>query len=108
MIEGRTHETNICKRNSRCHESVSFLRRHLFGEYALLGKYHSHPDPQQERFFFALLRECLEQGIVNEDLIREEMRRDHVRHDALELIERTPLPEALLHSKEFDGISHVA
>ena len=37
-----------------------------------------------------LLRECLEKGIVSEQMLRQEMRRNHVRHDALEVIERTP------------------
>ncbi len=65
-------------------------RRKLFGEYALLGKYRPHPDPRQEQLFFGLLRECLDQGIVTEDMLREEMRRNHVRHDAFEVLERTP------------------
>ncbi len=63
-------------------------RRHLFGEYALLGRYKRHPDPNQERFFFGLLKECLEKGIVSEAMLRDQMRRNHVRHDALELVER--------------------
>jgi hypothetical protein len=68
-------------------------RRYLFGEYTFLGNYKPHPDPNQERFFFGLLRECLEKGIVNEDLVRAEMRQNHVRHDALQVLERTgPLP----------------
>ncbi len=68
-------------------------RRYLFGEYAFLGNYQPHPDPNQERFFFGLLRECLEKGIVNEDLVRAEMRQNHVRHDALQVLERiAPLP----------------
>jgi hypothetical protein len=46
--------------------------------------------PNQERFFFGLLRECLEKGVVSEQMLREEMARNHVRHDALELVERTP------------------
>ena len=65
-------------------------RRRLFGDYGLLGRYRSHPDRRQEQLFFGLLRECVEQGIVSRELLREEMRRNHVRHDALELIERTP------------------
>jgi hypothetical protein len=65
-------------------------RRNLFGEYAFLGNYKPHPDPNQERFFFGLLRECLEKGIVSEQLVRAEMRQNHVRHDALEVLERTP------------------
>jgi len=65
-------------------------RRHLFGEYALLGHYKSHPDLKQEQFFFGLLRECLDKGIVTEDMIREQMKQNHVRHDALEVMDRTP------------------
>jgi hypothetical protein len=66
------------------------IRRRVFGDYAFLGHYVRHPDPNQERFFFGLLRECLEKGLVTEDMIRAEMRENHVRHDALEVIERTP------------------
>jgi hypothetical protein len=62
----------------------------VLGRYALLGHYRRHWDPNQERFFFGLLRECLEQGVVSEQMLREEMARNHVRHDALELVERTP------------------
>jgi hypothetical protein len=65
-------------------------RRKLFGEYALLGRYSRHPDPNQERFFFGLLRECLDKGIISETMVYEEMQRNHVRHDALEVLERTP------------------
>ena len=75
---------------------VSFLlrkRREWFGDHALLGRYVRHPDPAQERYFFGLLRECVERGIVTEDVLREEMRRKHLRGDAIELLERTaPLP----------------
>ncbi len=63
-------------------------RRHLFGEYALLGKYKVHPDPNQERFFFGLLKECIEKGLVTEDMVRQEMANNHVRHDAFEVLDR--------------------
>jgi hypothetical protein len=67
----------------------------MFGRYGGLGTYRRHPDPKQERFFFGLLRECVEKGIVSEEMLREEMRRNHVRHDAFELMERLePLPQA--------------
>ncbi len=66
------------------------VRRRVFGDYAFLGHYEPHPDPRQEQFFFGLLRECVEKGIVSEDMIRDEMRENHVRHDALEMLERTP------------------
>jgi len=65
-------------------------RRALFGDYRFAGRYGRHPDPNQERFFFGLLRECLEQGIVTEDMLREEMAKNHIRHDAFEVLERTP------------------
>src|SRR5687767_11991546 len=40
------------------------VRRALFGEYGLLGRYQRHPDTTQERLFFALLKECVDHGIV--------------------------------------------
>ena len=70
-------------------------RRRLFGEYALLGRYRKHPDVNQEHLFFGLLRECIDKGIVTEEMLREEMLLNHVRHDALEVLNRTPvLPAA--------------
>ena len=66
------------------------LRARIFGRYGLLGHYQPHPDPRQEQYFFGLLRECLDKGIVSESLVRDEMKHNHVRHDALELVERTP------------------
>jgi len=65
-------------------------RRKLFGEYALLGSYRRHPDIKQEQLFFGLLRECLEEGVVTEEMLRTEMRQNHVRHDAFEVLEQTP------------------
>lgn len=66
------------------------VRRTLFGEYAFLGQYKKHPDANQERLFFALLRECVEKGIVTQDMIKDQMKKNHVRHDALDVIARTP------------------
>lgn len=71
-------------------------RRKLFGDYGLMGRYQPHPDPNQERFFFGLLRECLEKGIVTEALLREEMQRNHIRHDAFDLLKRLPAQESAL------------
>jgi hypothetical protein len=65
-------------------------RRHLFGEYGLLGNYKEHPDLNQAHLFFGLLKECLDQGIITEAMLREEMRRNHVRHDAFEVLAHTP------------------
>jgi hypothetical protein len=65
-------------------------RRALFGDYRFTGHYKSHPDPRQEQFFFGLVRECLDNGVFGEDLLREEMAKNHLRHDALEVLKRTP------------------
>jgi hypothetical protein len=65
------------------------MRRKLFGDYTFLGHYVRHPDPNQEKFFFGLLRECVDKGIVSESLLREEMRQNHVRHDAFQVLEKT-------------------
>jgi hypothetical protein len=64
-------------------------RRKLFGDYAFLGNYKAHPDENQERLFFGLLRECLEEGLVTEQMLEAEMAQNHVRHDAREVLERT-------------------
>ena len=62
----------------------------MFGEYGLLGHYKEHPDRRQEEFFFGLLKECIETGHVSEDLVRDEISKNHVRHDAFEVLDRTP------------------
>ena len=54
------------------------------------GRYKRHPDPRQEQLFFGLLRECVDKRIIGEDLLRDEMAKNHIRHDALELLDRTP------------------
>jgi hypothetical protein len=69
---------------------VMRARRKLFGDYAFVPDYKPHPDPKQENFFFGLLRECVDKRIVSEDFIREEMKRNHVRHDAFDVLERVP------------------
>lgn len=70
--------------------SANRLRARVFGEYGLLGRYREHPDSRQEAFFFGLLKECVEVGHISEDLIRSEIDLDHVRHDAFEVLDRTP------------------
>ncbi|MCA1659658.1 MAG: hypothetical protein LC642_03820 [Verrucomicrobiaceae bacterium] len=62
----------------------------------LWGKYKKHPDPRQEAFFFALLRECVEEGKISIEQIKSEMRDNHVRHDALELMRSVPPIEKIL------------
>ena len=66
------------------------MRRKLFGDYALLGRYKGHPGRAQERFSSASCASASSDGLVSEELLEEHMRRNHVRHDAFEVIERTP------------------
>jgi hypothetical protein len=66
------------------------LRAKVFGEYGLLGRYREHPDLAQQHFFFGMLKECLLNGHVSEELVRDEIRKNHVRHDAFEVLDRTP------------------
>jgi len=61
-------------------------RRALFGDYKFAGTYAAHPDPRQEAFFFGLVKECLEKGILSETQLREEMEQGHLRQDALQLV----------------------
>jgi hypothetical protein len=75
---------------------LSRLRRKLFGEYAMLGRYKAHPDQRQEQLFFSLLKECVEKGVISQELLKEHMRDNHVRHDAFEVLERTPPLEQVL------------
>lgn len=70
------------------------LRESALGRYGGLGTYKRHPDPRQESFFFGLLRECVEKGLISESLVREEMARNHVRHDAFEVMRRAELRAA--------------
>lgn len=65
-------------------------RRALFGDYGLAGCYDPHPDVNQEHFFFGLVAECLEKGIVSEALLQEEIAKGHVRADAFEVIKKLP------------------
>ena len=61
-------------------------RRAFFGDYKFAGTYAQHPDPNQEAFFFGLVREALEDGEINESQLRDEMSQGHLRTDALELV----------------------
>ncbi len=51
--------------------------------------YSPHPDPNQEQFFFGLLRECLDQGVIAEEQLRDAMKDNFIRHDAFEVLDRT-------------------
>ena len=63
-------------------------RRHLAAAPARQGRgrYKRHPDPAQERLFFTLLGECLDNGSVPSALLETEIARGHIRTDAHDCI----------------------
>jgi len=62
----------------------------LLGNASPFATYKRHPDPRQEEFFFGLLRECLDRELVTERMLREEMAKNHIRHDSLGMLQRAP------------------
>lgn len=69
---------------------VNALKRKVFGDYAFLGKYREHPDKLQEHLFFALLKECVDEGLVTQVMLDEQMAANHVRHDARDVLAAVP------------------
>ncbi|MET0987152.1 MAG: hypothetical protein ABW034_17290 [Steroidobacteraceae bacterium] len=78
------------KRGKTMQKKVSAVLRRLAasmtGISGMRGFYRAHPDPAQEYFFFRMLGECLEQGIITERQLRAEIQRRHIRADALERV----------------------
>jgi hypothetical protein len=75
--------------------SLARVAKTIYARVPRYRRYWPHPDGRQERLFFTLLRECLDNGLVTRELLVEEMRRNHVRHDAFEVMERVrPLAAA--------------
>ena len=76
---------------------IPYIYRFLPRGYIRLpGRYKRHPDPLQEAFFFAMLKECLEAGEITRTQIEAEMAKNHVRHDALEMVARAPSVDEVL------------
>jgi hypothetical protein len=67
-----------------------YARRKLFGEYAFMGKYKQNPDMAQQNLFFGLVQECLDNGSITMDMLSDAMQNNCVRHDALDVLKRTP------------------
>jgi len=72
---------------------LMWLRRKLFSDAVVVDRYTQHPDRNQEAFFFSLLQEAHEKGMITSAQILEAMRRDFIRHDSFEMMKRAlPLP----------------
>jgi hypothetical protein len=65
-------------------------RRVISGQGDRRVRYRPHPDPRQEALFFALLRECVDAGIVDARALRRAIRRKDLRTDAFEPLARGP------------------
>lgn len=48
--------------------------------------YRAHPDQNQERFCINLIKECVAAGFFTINFLKEEVRKQHVRADILELV----------------------
>ncbi len=66
------------------------MRRKLFGDHALLGRYARHPDRNQEALFFGLLKEAYEKGLVTDAQIKEAMNNNFIRHDSYDVMKSVP------------------
>jgi hypothetical protein len=78
-----THGSSL---SARAKLHLRRLKSALTGDQAPQGRYQPHPDPRQERFFFTLLAECMDRGIVTAELLKAEIARKHIRGDAFELV----------------------
>ena len=45
----------------------------------------------QQNLFFGLVQECLDNGMITVEMLSEAMQNNYVRHDALDVLKRTPL-----------------
>jgi hypothetical protein len=72
-------------------------RRKLLGDHALSGHYRKHPDANQEGYFFGLLRECVDAGLVSSDFIADQIERKHVRPDAQDVMNLSPSTDSILY-----------
>lgn len=77
---------------STLHKSRGYVRGSI--EYVLLAyssdRYLPHPDPNQEKFFFALLKEAVQTGAIESREVQKAVRRGFVRKDIFRCISDAP------------------
>ncbi|MDP3920798.1 MAG: hypothetical protein Q8R76_08345 [Candidatus Omnitrophota bacterium] len=65
----------------------------LRGEgYLPYGRHERHPDANQEKLWFSLLKGALRDGFISESDLRNEIEKKHVRSDALAILETAEEP----------------
>jgi hypothetical protein len=52
------------------------------------AKYQPHPDPNQEAFFFSLVKKGLDAGAISEEFLRSEIQKQHLRPDVFACLDR--------------------
>jgi hypothetical protein len=71
------------------------VRDRILGRPPGSRTYERHPDPNQERLFFALLRQAVDDGAIAESFLRREIGLGRLRPDALDMIGRTEVKAAV-------------
>jgi hypothetical protein len=62
-------------------------RRLASGSPDQTERYRPHPDPRQERSYFTLLKECVDEGSISRRFLRRAIRKQHLRKDAFTLLD---------------------
>ena len=63
-------------------------QRWLSSRIPPMGEYQPHPDPKQESYFVAMLKEAIDHGAISEEFVEGEIQRQHVRPDLFELVDK--------------------
>jgi hypothetical protein len=61
-------------------------QRWLSSRIPPMGRYQPNLDPKQEGYFVAMLKEAIDHGAITEQFVADEIQRQHVRADLLELL----------------------
>ena len=73
-------DTTVKKNKSRLATYLSRLNDSIF-QRAAKTTYQSHPDKNQERFFLSLLKDCLNKGIIQKELLASHVAANNIRKD---------------------------
>jgi hypothetical protein len=63
-------------------------QRWLSSRIPPMGQYQPHPDPKQEGYFIAMLKEAIAHDAISEQFVADEIQRKHVRADMFELLSK--------------------
>lgn len=73
---------------SKIERILTTFSRHWKKDDSGIEYYKPHPDTNQEKFFFTLLNEALDSGIVTNDFLKSEIKKRHIRPDILSAMSR--------------------